>query len=372
MNIIKFVEKIYLYILIAVVPLIIYTIKIDNFQIDQRTIRLTAFYNFAIIAISFLEKNLWLRYFLFYCVINWWMHFFMPFGSDVTLNNILSAYLIYIGVKHLIRNKYLNIETILKIFCGTTIFQLIWMIVQSLNIDPVFHYVNVYGERLPYKIPLVGWSGNPCVLGVSLAITSFLFFQYFRIKKFPVLFFITLIAALFVRNATTVLCFSGGLLFYILCKYRNKWIYSASFIIAVLTVLFLIFVKHPNLDRLPIWQAMVPQILKHPLVGFGLDSFRMLKVIIHERVPVLEAHNDYLQILFELGGIGLILFLGFVGSIFYKFFKFGFSNRQLCIMSGLIAYLISGLTIFPMHLAQLSFYAVVMLACLMSEYEANI
>jgi len=68
---------------------------------------------------------------------------------------------------------------------------------------------------------------------------------------------------------------------------------------------------------LPAWQMY----LDNPLTGWGLGMFKLLY---SGYKPPLSgeagffAHNDYLEFLLELGPIGLLLFLGFVGVLVYR------------------------------------------------------
>lgn len=67
--------------------------------------------------------------------------------------------------------------------------------------------------------------------------------------------------------------------------------------------------------RAALWSAGWKMYLEKPIFGWGLDMFHWLfPQYRHDFVPDLGqfAHNDYLQILIELGPIGLILILGFI------------------------------------------------------------
>jgi len=68
---------------------------------------------------------------------------------------------------------------------------------------------------------------------------------------------------------------------------------------------------------LPAWQMY----LDNPLTGWGLGMFRFLYM--GYKSPLsgeagFFAHNDYLEFLLELGPIGLLLFLGFIGVLVYR------------------------------------------------------
>lgn len=82
-----------------------------------------------------------------------------------------------------------------------------------------------------------------------------------------------------------------------------------------------------NSGRLTLWLPAWHMYLDKPYLGWGLDAYRAL--FGEYRAPLTNewgyyAHNDYLQILLELGPIGLLLLLAFVFFIvkqFYLLFK---------------------------------------------------
>lgn len=363
--------KLFLYFLIILVPFMTYPFQINGNTIHLRKIREICFYSFAIIACSYLQKSRWLRYFIIWCATNWWLNFFMPKESFVILTNILSALIIYIGVKQLLKIGFIKGNTLLKIICFTVLFQCVWLIMQMFNFDPLFYPVTASGNPYKIRMPLCGLSGNPSLLGIFFACFSFLFLEYFKIKKFPVFFFIILGFGLFLKNATTAMAFTIGSVFYLLSRYLAKGKYVLiGILIFLLLGSFLIFVKNPNLDRLPIWQKLITDGIKvRPFVGSGLGVFSHLVIIDRGGTPWYEAHNDYLQMILELGLIGFILFSGFIISRVMMFFKSERNNKQVCIMSCLVAYLVSGISLFPMHLTQMSFYAVILLAVLENSYN---
>ena len=91
-------------------------------------------------------------------------------------------------------------------------------------------------------------------------------------------------------------------------------------------------------------------------------------IIDKTKTPWTEAHNDYLQMILETGCIGFILFALFIISKLREFLKQELSHRRLCMLTCLIVYLVSALSLFPMHLTQLSFLAIAVLACLEESY----
>jgi hypothetical protein len=364
------IERVILYIFILATPLTIYPFEVDGRIIHQRKIREIALYSLGIIVCTFLQKSRWLRYFIIWCVVGWWLNYFWPQQVFVGLTNVFAALVLYIGLKFLLEKKFLNVEVLLRFICITCLFQFAWMIMQMFNYDPIFYKVTATGIQAEGRLRLSSWSGNQSVLGVFFACTSFLLLHYFKIKKRPILFFLIVIAALILKNATTAICFTVGGLFYLANRYRFQRKYIVVGIVVLLALSsFLIFVKAPNFDRLPIWKELISDGIKvRPFVGEGLNFFAELHIIDRLGTPWREAHNDYLQLILEVGIIGFIFFSGFIVSRFVVFFRERRSNKQICIASCLTAFLVSGVSLFPMHLAQISFYGIALLACLEHTY----
>jgi len=365
--------KYVIYLSVILIPILIYPISINGNTVSMRGIREAAFLSFAFVICSFLQKNKWLSLFLIWCIANWWLNFFQPFNSFFGLVNILSAYLIYVGFKFLLKNKIVSSNVLIYIICSIVIFQALWMIMQMFNFDPVFYPVNTVGDYLGGKMPLVGWSGNPSLLGIFFASFSFLFLAYMRKFKIPIIFITILILSLFIKNFTTLLCYCAGVLFYTFCTYKNKKLFVLSFISIALLIAGVIWIKKPNFDRLYIWGKMIKDGLHiRPFVGSGVNFFSNLHIVDKTGTPWKEAHNDYLQMLLELGIVGISLLSLFIISKFREFFIKFKTNKQVAMMCCLVGFLVSGVSLFPMHLAQMSFLAIIVLACLEDSYETEI
>src|SRR5262249_11181468 len=80
-------------------------------------------------------------------------------------------------------------------------------------------------------------------------------------------------------------------------------------------------VAHANLaSREAFWSAAVHMWENHPVVGVGVDRFGLEapNYVFNSQI-ILDrpaAHNAYLEVLAETGGLGLLTFLAFLGSTF--------------------------------------------------------
>lgn len=109
---------------------------------------------------------------------------------------------------------------------------------------------------------------------------------------------------------------------------------------------------------LPAWQMF----LDNPITGWGLGTFRFLYM--QYRPPLSQeagsfAHNDYLQLLLELGPIGLVIFCIFVFLLLHRLVKILFYQSKINNNHESFIYLIISLgllahTFFTFHLYHVS------------------
>ncbi len=206
---------------------------------------------------------------------------------------------------------------------------------------------------------LWGWCGNSGNLAIFLAMGSFFLLPY-RIKKVPALFLLALILILLTKSTTAILSVMVGSIFY----FNNKGIMLASLIILSL---FIGFVKPIRPNHMDIYTQAIKRI--NP-IGYGLGVVPELKIT-DKGTPVMNVHSEPLEVGVDLGWIGLILFAIFIAERLYFFINQNSNDLQLRMIASLISYLVSSLFWFPMHLAQLSFYAILIWSCLEYSYQTE-
>lgn len=356
--------KVLCYLLIAVTPIMLCYFSVNGKTFDMRTIRSIMVLCSGIVFISMLQKNKFLILLCVWCVINWWLNF-LPFFSYLGMQYLMAILAVYVGIKKLLAKNILSVKIVLKVLCGLVIFQFLWLCMQYFfKVDPIFFPVDCEGNYTASKLPYCGWSGNTALLGVFFSMTAFLLLEYI-----PALFFIVLMSVLMVKNATTAIAFAVSGLFYILYTSDEKNVRQRIIGVLILIVIFLLWYKSPNFDRWPVWHMTLHYIKSiRPIVGIGLNGFPQLNIF-YESTPWREAHNDYLQVWCELGTIGISIFSLFIFSKMKEFFSVKRNRLQVGIASCLLSFLISSVTMFSMHVAQLSFIAIILLACLERTYE---
>jgi len=109
--------------------------------------------------------------------------------------------------------------------------------------------------------------------------------------------------------------------------------------------------------RISIWLAGLHLIAKKPFSGYGLRTFRREYPValpwLRERYPSLKfitshrIHNDYLELIFELGFVGYFLFLNIFSNLLWA--------ENPLLSGAIIAFAVHGLFFFPLREAHTAF-----------------
>ena len=126
--------------------------------------------------------------------------------------------------------------------------------------------------------------------------------------------------------------------------------------------------QHPTIMlRLHTWQQAIRMIGEHPLIGVGLGNYTvaswkfqdqdMERIAIDSNTRMDRAHNEYLHLSCELGLLGLILFLLFLGSLIVNSLRFLSGSQEasqfwivLALTTGLVGELVSATFTFPFQM----------------------
>ena len=109
-------------------------------------------------------------------------------------------------------------------------------------------------------------------------------------------------------------------------------------------------------QRLTFYNRALEMSFEKPVFGYGLGSWKYesLKYFKNENKSILVpyyTHNDFLQIFFELGSLGLLIYMVFIGSLFKKSFFINDPFKGIVILS-LILFTFNSLLNFPIHRTQ--------------------
>ena len=238
-----------------------------------------------------------------------------------------------------------SIDKILKWFRYTIIAVIFYCVLQYFMLDEFLKGLSLHDE-------LVGTIGNSSHLAGYLAIVSPLFFDKKGILPLILLWLIILLA----NSASGVFVGVAMVLFWLLMKKYYRWFWGGLGL--SLAGVGIVVVKFPNFlnlsHRLEIWKLAFETFKDKAITGFGLGSFALMKF---QNLPDVSIwrhlHNEYYQVAFEVGLIGLVLILWCIWEYFrtFRILKTDLTIRLATIFFG---FCLLALFTFPVHLFQLA------------------
>ena len=223
-----------------------------------------------------------------------------------------------------------------------------WMIAQKCGVE------FLYFPRAGYAGTCIGVYGNTNNSGALIALGLPVFF-----RKRWVLGLIPCFIGLWMSNAfVSIIAVACGSIYYLGLIGAKQWI-----ILILMAVMLYAFIGEPvshfkdgNL-RLPYWTKIYAQVSEKPIKGYGLGMFKYIFPKIDMKTygagspqnrwdaprTFHKAHNDYLEMVFNQGYVGLLLFLGFVFSSIQRFSRQGKSSYigKISLIGILIAMIVS-------------------------------
>lgn len=290
-----------------------------------------------------------------------------------------------------------QIRSISRVICWMAVIMASYAYIQALGWDSRYMVKGYFcpGEG-PFAHRIIGTMGNPTVLASWFAITLPLFFM--QRGKFKLMFWYCAPALLMTQGRVGgVACLVAIL---IILFYKNKKIFFPLFIVGAVSLVLLFC--HPILKthinphgRIDAWKIVYyawskgyadkdfdytekkekkisPDMLAKSLYGYGPGQFRYIipqytddfNVVSDE--PWMEAHCEPIEIGFNYGVVGLILYLGFCFSIAWKFLTQPKDELRVVLFSCLVAYFISSLLFFPLHIGGIVYLVTIYAGLLMN------
>ena len=238
---------------------------------------------------------------------------------------------------------------------------------QFFDFDPIYHPYKNNTDNLTFTRKIVvGFMHNPNHLSALIGICLPCFFR----RKWWVLIPVVL-SALFLKN-WTVCHTRGGMLLaaftlaYFLFFYLDSfkeidtfWL-LLFFVILGMNIVYVLYRWKGAQGRLVWWEKIVKNMSQAAwFKGYGLGNFKVLRPVGNR---VLEAHNEYFQILYESGMFSLLAVIGYIADSIYKFIKMKKTQETLIIFCVLCCVAINCLTNFTFHMPHLMIIALLAIA----------
>lgn len=325
-----------------------------------------------------IKKEKWLTIFLCWCLISisWSQFGFVSFKRLFQISTgffACSTILLYIENEQELM-KYM--KPIVYLYLILTLLSIVFIPAAR---DPLF--VNAFRGLTPHK-NLLGQTSIVCML-LTYIISHNETHSFGKILSY-IMIFIAFILLIGTKSSTSILNFSIMLLIGTLV-YLNSILKTIGIgdmfiyfsILAIFGFAFAIYKLAPDAiafipdlfqkdltfsGRIDLWQYMMNEIKQHLLYGTGFQGFWVLEninvLILYEKfvwLP-LQAHNGYIDLLNELGFIGLVLFIILIINYFYHLFKLDIAHHWKLFVILVLIHNLQETTLFrPGHITSIFF-----------------
>lgn len=285
--------------------------------------------------------------------------------SFVVLMMVGVCGLIAVEVSKLNRNQRIYVYITLGVLL---LIQVIYVFIQKMNLDPIFKLISN-----PKLSDTVGFSGSHNQYSLFVSILSSLFFENFWALG------LVFVALIFSTSISGLIGCLVGLLFY----YRtNKHIFLLWLGVVIICFVVFFFITKKGYEtefkeRVGVWKLSIYQVISgkstlelskdvkqvvgcDPLFGYGLGSFFRISPYTQSAIinanskgshRYEHAHNDYVEIFFDLGYVGFGLFCIWLISFITLLQRCHWDHELNLLVSMFICISVCALSIYTIHTA---------------------
>ena len=317
--------------------------------------------------------------FVFFCLLS----FFYSYNIYITLidfTRVVTTYFLFIFFS-IILVRFKPSFLILSMLISLVLF------LESLySIYPLLYEFAYFlkGQTLSLKPNFfIGIAANKNITSASLALKfPFLIYLFYSIKSsyfkylllIPIYFVLTSILFLNTRSVFLSISIFFFLFLLFILFFKRKFILNTFFLLSVVLISLLtnlnfslndsisqastISVSSGNSSgRFELWSNALDFFVKHPIIGCGLGNWKVESLPYWSKlqsgyiVPY-HAHNDYLEILTELGIFGFLSYLSIFIIVFYYNLKSFILNQRFStfiVFSSFFVYSIDAFFNFPLE-----------------------
>jgi len=225
----------------------------------------------------------------------------------------------------------------------------------------VYFHVSV---ALFQHLEVAGWLSVPVVTGLMAnplelsALISFCLPAFLSVKgKRILLMLIPVAGILLAKQFLGFVSLGAGIIFYLVVVYRIYWPVIPVILAAAL---WYQFIDTPGIDfRLYVWKRAIMAWKQHWIMGSGIGHWKAVfsKPMLIDGKRWVTTHNDFLQMLFELGIGAAVIFIGYAGGVLRKF-----TRKAVIPLTALVMVSVHCAASFPLHIAPTAMVAVTWLA----------
>lgn len=371
---------------------------------DLRDVQLNFFQISVVVLLGIIHVNKWLGGFLLWCVLQ---AILFPDMRDNPehLKNLFLGLLLYQLIFMFTDGR--EIKKYCKAIFIMLILNIVWCFLQMKQIDPIFGMRDLQYQTVFTEYP--GFFALPAFLGnyAAVALPLSALISYWVIPIFAIPLILS-------KSTFSVLAAYGAILFFL--WFRKRILFWITLIVMTLALgFYAIKFDMPTGQferRLRVWETITKVAFQKQWTGWGLggmsnfyfgeseplhrilattslralkefavneardngklelmaqleqvsesqyNSFDLSREMQKHKLDIkawAQAHNCFLQALFETGIIGMVFVFGYLCDIFKRFWQYGRNNLvSLSLASAFVAILLVAFGHFPFHLARLA------------------
>lgn len=269
--------------------------------------------------------------------------------SYLAFDSVLCGAVWFSVLVSLLRNWDLSV--LYDVLCLLALVNVVWMVLQLFEIDPLFRSVSG-GET-----PEVGLMMNQ---NFAAAFLAFCVPAFLRPGRRWGLVAVAL-GLVLVKTSLGVFSVFAGLLFYGVMK---KKIYLSLALVVAGSAGYILLVDAPGVERWPVWKLGLLGWIEEPWFGFGLGHWAAVftKPVRGAGAGIwVQAHNEFLQGLFEMGVGFAIVCAGYAWSAVASV-KRSVREGILIPATALVIIAVNSAANFPFHVGTTALIAVTWMA----------
>lgn len=377
---------------------------------DLRHVQMNFFQISIILMIALVHVNKWIGAFI------GWALFQLVFFSEAPGKSIILQNICFGGILYHFIVKY---ATQLKKYCWAFFILLAlnvtWCGLQYLQLDPIFTQANPQFQK--HFSDLSGFFTLPAFLGnfaaISISLCCFLN---------PLLGLVAIPALILSKSSFSLLAAGGSMLFF--WWFRKRIVFWAMLALMLsLGSIYVVKYDAPSgqfSKRLKLWNLVIKEGFKTQFFGHGLgtygarysfievtpsgemimarndreahlfilneaikmkkkpvidymvgksttevDTLTLKKICQHEAMDFeiwTNPHNEFVQVFFEMGAVGVFIVFGFIGNMFLRFYRAKKSKELITLGASFLAVCVISLGHFPFYVARLAGPCLVVMA----------
>ena len=259
---------------------------------------------------------------------------------------------------------------VLHIMAWVGLIMSVYVVFQQFGIEQFFNLRQGVTDTQPQ---IGGTMGHPTVVSsfiAPLVIIGFIIKQWFKSLIMAIAVFISL-------SQVAIGSMVCGIIFYLLSIKKYFWI--VFIILSLLAIVFSFYYADNPVKvrsfiqdnaRFSRWAMIYDDVMsrskdgtRYSITGFGPGSFEFMFHTQHNN-GYRQAHNEFMEVLYNHGFMGLLLFL----MIIFNIFREGFRQRKLKLLSSFVVMILCAGGTFTMHLGAHIFYILIVAGLILNNY----